>query len=132
MRLCIRAQDLRWFSFALSNDKGGVEQIVRYTEPPESLLQKLMATLKDWEIGMDALTSLAIVNGPGSATALRMAVSQANTITFVQGIAVAAISALPKMSDKSVFGKLAKARANRATWIVPEYTSPPHITKSKK
>ncbi|MEK7665879.1 MAG: hypothetical protein AAB337_03305 [Patescibacteria group bacterium] len=132
MRLCVRAQDLAWFSFAFVDEHGVVHKTIRKDGPPEAIFRSLVSALGRWQINWDALTSVAVVSGPGSYTAMRNSITITNIIAFVRNIPVASVTAPPEASDEAVFLKLARAKARQGNWSVPAYGAPPKITKSKK
>ena len=132
MRLCVRAQDLAWFSFALADERGTVVKTLRKNGPPEAIFCSLVEAMERWQLHWDTLTSVAVVSGPGSYTAMRNSITIANTIAFVRNIPVASATALPETSDEAVFLKLAKLKARQGKWVAPAYGAPPKITKPKK
>ncbi len=131
MRLCIRAQDLKWFSFALADESGHVQKCLRIAAPPESVFASLVKTLQAWEMTWEMITSIGVVTGPGSYTAMRTSITIANTIAFARHLPLCGAKGKAEATDESVFLKLAKGKAKIGPWILPAYGAKPMITKAK-
>ena len=133
MRLCLRSQALHTFSVALIAENKKMVQRVNHTETrPEAFFQLLADDLKIWGVPWSALTSIAVVNGPGSYTSLRTLTTLANTLAFALKIPVVGLEQPEKHTDKQVFLSLGTAEHARPSWVVPAYAHAPHITKPKK
>lgn len=130
MKLLLRAQDLAWVTVGLA-EMGEVSRVARFACRPETILNAVVKSLADWGIPWDDIDSLAVVDGPGSFTALRSALTIANTIAFVRCIPLATCHAKLEETDALVMKRLQKARPDKAM-IVPYYGQPPRITVSRQ
>lgn len=133
MRLCLRSQDLRIFSFAIAaEDKTIVHQAHHAETRPEAFFQLLVQALASWEITWSSLTSIAVVTGPGSYTSLRTLTTLANTLAFALGLPVVGVKASEESKDTDVFLRLVKQKKTITPWVAPVYAHAPHITKPNK
>lgn len=130
MRLCLRGQDIGWITIGVRRNDG-VTQWKRVDARPEQFLNSVLHLLKSWKVGLDDLTSVAVVTGPGSFTALRDSLTIANTIAYARSLPVASLTAKPTDEDAVVMERLTKARTRTAAWAVPRYGAPANITKAK-
>lgn len=130
MRLCVRGQDIGWMSVAVCED-GAVLKSSRLPVRPEGFLRGLLAVLKTWRIDLSELTDIALVDGPGSFTALRTSLSIGNTLAFSLAIPVTSIHAHADEADDVVWKRLLRARMKRTGWVIPHYGGEAHITKAK-
>src|SRR3989338_1439442 len=127
MRLCLRSQDLHAFSVALIAENKKMVQRVNHTETrPEAFFQLLADDLKIWGVPWSALTSIAVVNGPGSYTSLRTLTTLANTLAFALKIPVVGLEQTEKQTDKQAFLSLGNAEYVRPSWLVPADAHAPH------
>ncbi len=97
---------------------------------PEEFLLTIDAWLREHRIDLASISSLAMVIGPGSATALRTSLAWANTFAFTQSIPMYGIE-LAIGSDERValigLGSMAPVPMLR-----PVYANAPTITATKK
>lgn len=131
MRLCLQAQDLHWTMIAVLDAKGKTMHMVRQESRPETLLNLLIDLLAAWGISWDNLTSIAVVRGPGSFTAIRTSLTLVNAIGFARNLPLGSCTVPIDASDAVALKKLASARTKPSSWIVPAYGAPPRITKPK-
>ena len=99
----------------------------------ESILKGLNQLFKKANQAVKNIKGLIVVNGPGSFTGIRVALSIANTIAWQLKIPVVGIS-LNKGKDnqtliKAGWSKLLKTNSSRL--VRPFYGQKPNITKSK-
>lgn len=132
MRLCLRSQDLHRFTVAIVNHEGQiVHESCHPDTRPEDFFRLLIADLHSWDVGLDALQSIAVVTGPGSYTSLRTLTTLANTLAFALRIPVAGMKALENSQDGEIFVRMVRLKSS-AGWVTPAYAHPPNITKSRK
>lgn len=133
MRLCLRSQDLRIFSTAIVAADKTIVHEARHTETrPEAFFQLLTQDLASWEVPWSALTSIAVVTGPGSYTSLRTLATLANTLAFALGIQIVGVKVPEESQDEEVFPRLSRQKRAAVPWVTPVYAHAPHITKPKK
>ena len=91
------------------------------------LLDHIEAILKKNNGSWKDISGLIVFRGPGSFTGLRIGVTVANTIAYAQSVPIvgqAGADWLKEGAKRIVAGK-------SDTQVVPEYGSPPNITKPK-
>lgn len=130
IRLLLRAQDIGWSTVGFIDGKNP-PVFFRLDTRPESILNAVVNFLAEQAIPWDNIGSIAVVDGPGSFTALRSALTIVNTMAFTRTISLACAHAKPEEADAVVMQRLARARA-RQSFVVPHYGRPAHITKAKK
>ena len=125
MTLIICGIDINELAFALVNESGGVvvSQVV------ESQPDEYYSHLKDALDG-HAITSIVIVDGQGSPTALRNSATIANTLSFLKGIPVQSVAYDSSISSDHLEEYLNK-KLVQSDWVVPNYERPPNITQPK-
>lgn len=116
----------------LSDAKGKIIQACRLDSRPETILNRLLESLKGWKVLIDEIDSLAVVAGPGSSTALRTSLTIANTLSFVQNLPMASICVKSEVDDQIVLKRMAKAKIKPGVWSIPHYGSKPMITKPNR
>ena len=131
MRLCLRGQDIGWLTVGLRREAEGATQWKRFDVRPEQFLNSVLQALNAWNVAVEQLTSVAVVLGPGSFTALRDSLTIANTICYVHGLPIAGITAEQTDADDKVMDRLAEVPARLTTSAVPKYGAEPNITKPK-
>lgn len=131
MRLLIRGQDINSFTVGIS-DKESVVQQKKWDVRPDAYLRSIFTSLEEWRLGYRDLSSIAVVKGKGSFTALRGSVTLANTLAFSLNIPLASVVTAQDRDDKEVMERLRRARKGKVSWTVPAYGQPPRITKAKK
>ncbi len=129
MKLLLRAQDITWTTIGF-DDGHGEPVFFRLDTRPETILNTVVKSLADRAIPWDHIESIAAVDGPGSFTALRSAMTIVDAIAFARGIPLAKAHAQPDEGDALVMRRLSKARLRRG-WIVPHYGRAPHITRPR-
>ncbi len=72
---------------------------------PEDFLNMLIKDLNAWEVGVDNITAVVVVKGPGSATALRAGVSIANSIGFIKAVPVIGITRIDSLEATGLIQK---------------------------
>jgi tRNA threonylcarbamoyladenosine biosynthesis protein TsaB len=93
----------------------------------ETIHLKIKAILKSKNKGLNDIQALAFYKGPGSFTGLRIGASVANALAGLN-IPITSTNGT-NWVEKSITGL--KAGKNDGQ-VVPEYGSPPHITKPKR
>jgi tRNA A37 threonylcarbamoyladenosine modification protein TsaB len=130
MRLLIRATDIAWTSVGLS-DNGRVKTSRRIDTRPETILNAVLAFLKEEKTDLQALDSIGVVRGRGSFTSLRNSLTFVNAVHYVRDLPTVGVVAARTEGDRTVFARLARARASRKT-LHPSYGQKAMITKPKK
>ena len=96
-------------SVALADTDSGVPGTVSAVLPGRSASERLVATVRELaaQVGaeLDALNAIAVVNGPGSFTGVRVGVSAAKGLCEALGIPVVAISRLAVLAESAGTGE---------------------------
>lgn len=99
----------------------------------ESLLVLIDETLKTAQRSRSDIRGVAVVNGPGSFTALRIAVTVANTLGYALHVPVAGVSADLfeeewdlETNKETIITQIKTAQVGSI--VVPEYGKEPNIT----
>ncbi len=130
MRLLIRAQDIAWTTIGLS-EHGRVKVSGRVDSRPETILNAVLDFLRREKTDLQAIDSIGIVRGVGSFTSLRNSLTFVNTVQYVRDLPIAGVVAGLTEADRTVLGRLARARATKKT-LQPSYGRKAMITKSKR
>jgi tRNA threonylcarbamoyladenosine biosynthesis protein TsaB len=93
----------------------------------ETIHNKIRDLLSDNKLTLQDLESLAIYEGPGSFTGLRIGFSVANTLAYGLGIPIVTTTG-DDWKEKAI-ENLSSGQGQEQ--VLPEYGSPPHITKPK-
>lgn len=97
----------------------------------ETLTEKISAFLKDVKIKKEELTHIAIFEGPGSFTSLRIGIVTANTLSFALNIPVMKIAQKDEENlEENIYKKI--TNRNFVAQVIPFYGKEPNITKPKK
>lgn len=97
---------------------------------PEEFLFTIDAWLREYHIEAASISDLAVVVGPGSATALRTSLAWANTFAFAQSIPMFGIELAEGADDRAALIDLASAHS--VPMLRPIYANAPTITATKK
>jgi tRNA threonylcarbamoyladenosine biosynthesis protein TsaB len=97
-------------------------------ELAETLHLKIRNLLDKHKLSWDELGGMVVFRGPGSFTGLRIGLSVANALAYSLTVPIVADTGTD-WEDKAI--KRLLDGENQAM-IVPEYGSPPHITKPKR
>jgi len=93
----------------------------------ETIHKKIQELLDSQGRGLEDLQGLAVFEGPGSFTGLRIGLSVANALAYGLQIPIVATGGKDWLARACL--ALAKGKNDRLT--VPKYGAPPHITKPK-
>lgn len=128
MYLVISGQDIRSMTCGVFD---GVvmshEQTLRAT--PEQYLASLDQLLRDWDLSTHQFDGVIVVTGPGSFTASRVSTTIANGVAFAKSIPVFALENPERLPLSDL---LARNELLPASYAIPAYDRPPHITRSTK
>ncbi len=97
---------------------------------PEEFLFTIDSWLREQRIDLKSISDLAVVVGPGSATALRTILAWANTFAFTQSIPMYSIELAPGVDDRAALIDLAGTHS--VPMLRPLYANAPTITATKK
>lgn len=97
---------------------------------PEEFLFTIDAWLREQHIDLTSISSLAVVIGPGSATALRTSLAWANTFAFTQSIPMYGIELAVGSDERAAL--IGLGAADSSPMLRPVYTNAPTITATKK
>lgn len=132
MILYVNGQDINELILGLLGEEVHLET---FSVGPEKYLATLDAFLQTQNIELDKLEGVAVVVGPGSATALRSSLSIVNTLHFAKQLPLYTIEKDPTVSDEDIVTKdmLSKLKPlNKTSFAEPIYAHAPRITPSKK
>ncbi|HUC87303.1 MAG TPA: tRNA (adenosine(37)-N6)-threonylcarbamoyltransferase complex dimerization subunit type 1 TsaB [Candidatus Saccharimonadales bacterium] len=92
------------------------------------LLDHIQALLLQHALDWDALTGVIVFRGPGSFTGLRIGVAVANAIAYAQAIPIVGTD-----GEQWVATGAKRLQAGETdTQVLPNYGTPPHITRPRK
>ena len=94
----------------------------------ETLNSKIDEILNKSSISYGSLEAIAVYKGPGSFTGLRIGMSVANALAYGLGLPIVAASG----DDWVITASKLLQEGKNDKIAVPEYGSPPHVTKPKK
>ncbi len=97
---------------------------------PEEFLFTIDAWLREHHFDLTSISSLAMIIGPGSATALRTSLAWANTFAFTQSIPMYGIELALGSDERAALISLASM--DSSPMLRPIYTNAPTITATKK
>ena len=90
MLLYLNPSDIYSFEVGIT-EKNKLVQHSHHETGPEDFLSLLIKDLEVWDVKVDNLEAVVVIEGPGSATALRAGVTIANSIGFAKDIPVIGI-----------------------------------------
>ncbi|MFC1662849.1 hypothetical protein ACFL04_01620 [Patescibacteria group bacterium] len=116
---------------------GSVKKIVRLTDNAIStklLLPNIVKIIEKQNKNFQNISGIAVVNGPGPFTSVRVGIVTANTLALLLKIPIISIRSDRVDNFKDFILKAEKMLKNKkiGVSIVPYYGRPPHLTKSKK
>ncbi len=132
MILYVNGQDINELILGLVEKEVHLET---FSVGPEKYLATLDAFLQTQNIELDKLEGIAVVVGPGSATALRSSLSIVNTVHFAKKLPLYIIEKDPVAVDEDIVTKdmLSKLEPlGERSFAEPIYAHAPRITPSKK
>lgn len=94
----------------------------------ETIHQKLSALLKAQTMNMESVQAIAVFQGPGSFTGLRIGITVANALADGLSIPIVGTSGTDWIDQ--ALQRLLTGEDDHI--VLPEYGSPPHITLPKK
>ena len=114
------ADDRAWFSIPPKT----------FDVRPEEFLFTIDGWLREHQIDLKSISDLAVVIGPGSATALRTSLAWANIFAFTQSTAMYGIELAAGADDRAALIDLASMHSS--PMLRPVYANAPTITATKK
>lgn len=97
----------------------------------ETLTERISSFLKDVKIKKEELTHIAVFEGPGGFTSLRIGIVTANTLSFALNIPIMKIAQKDEENlEENIYKKVTKK--DFVTQVIPFYGKEPNITKSNK
>lgn len=132
MMLYVNGSDIAKLTIAaVADDRASFSvQPKTFAVRPEEFLFTIDAWLREQHIDLKSISDLAIVVGPGSATALRTSLAWANTFAFAQSIPMFGIELADGADDRAALIDLASMHS--VPMLRPIYANAPTITATKK
>jgi tRNA threonylcarbamoyladenosine biosynthesis protein TsaB len=97
----------------------------------ETLTERIATFLKDVKIKKEELSHIAVFEGPGGFTSLRIGIVTANTFGFALNIPIIKITKKEEENlEENIYKKIEKREFVKQ--VIPLYGKKPNITKSKK
>lgn len=133
MRLYVNGQDIEYLILADLDEQKA--EVSRFEGGPEKFLSFINAFLAERKMTNKDVDELAVVTGPGSATALRSILTNLNIMQSLQQIKIVKIE---KNKDEHDIDTINRIRSGEGVHtengqiILPDYQSEPKITSSKK
>jgi len=120
---------------ALADKKGIKDEILLKNHDRRINLLKIFdQLLKKNKITVNKISGLIVVNGPGSFSGIRTALSLTNTISVLKKIPAVGISLDDAATNHDLINLGIKkiSRTKKISLVLPDYGREPNITKSKK
>lgn len=132
MMLYVNGSDIAKLTIgAIADDRASFSfPLKTFSVRPEEFLFTIDAWLREHRIDLASVSDLAVVIGPGSATALRTVLAWANTFAFTQSIPMYGIELAPGSDDRAALIDLAGMHS--VPMLRPVYANAPTITATKK
>lgn len=132
MMLYINGSDIAKFTIgAVADDRASFAiEPKTFAVRPEEFLFTVDAWLREQRIDITAISNLAVVIGPGSATALRTSLAWANTFAFTQSIPMYGIELAVGSDERAAL--IGIASMDPVPMLRPVYANAPTITVTKK
>lgn len=92
------------------------------------LLPEIQKLLDRSNIKLDQLTGLAVFQGPGSFTGLRIGLTVANTLAYSLSVPIVGSTGQNWFEE----GSKQIPQTDPGQYVMPEYGSAPHVTKPNK
>lgn len=120
----------------LFNKKGLIDKIVYQSSDGHSkvVLNTLDKLLKQHKIKFKNLKGIAVVNGPGSFTGIRLGLAVANTLSYFLKIPAVDITLneIKSLDNLIKIGVQKLSKEKKQYIVLPFYGKGPNITRSKK
>ena len=131
MMLYVNGQDIGRLVLGLIQDGAWNVAPQMFEVAPEEYLSTLdQFLLENGHARAEGIMEIALLVGPGSATALRTSVSMMNAIAFAKNIAIRVVEKAPEADDRDVLAALATAQS--VSVARPVYLHGARITASSK
>ncbi|MBI4598738.1 hypothetical protein HY734_00905 [Candidatus Uhrbacteria bacterium] len=133
MRLLLCAQDIHSLEVGLVGADGW-KSGRRFTTRPEEVLARVEEFLDTEGTSWKEIDGVGVVTGPGSFTSTRIAVTLANGIAFARSIPVKGMENPKRKELRDLYGTdpWAEPWKGDASFAVPVYDRPPHITPRRQ
>lgn len=131
MILYVNGQDIARFVLGVV----GEEYVEIFDVPPEQVLASIANVLERRGASLEDVETIVCVQGPGSATALRVSLSVIQALAFTKEIPLIAIEKDSSVPDQEVFSQITSewlAQKKTVDQIVPLYLHAPNITASTR
>lgn len=117
-------------------DKNGIrsEILLKNTDRRVNLLKIFDQLLKKNKITVNKISGLIVVNGPGSFSGIRTALSLVNTISAMNKIPAIGVNldSVVTNADLMLLGIKKLSQTKKIKLVLPDYGQEPNITQSKK
>lgn len=113
----------------------GEDHVDVFDIPPEQALASIASVLEQRNAALEDVETIVCVQGPGSATALRVSLSVVQALAFAKEIPLVAIEKDPSASDQEIFSQITPEWLEQqkiVEQIVPLYLHAPNITASTR
>lgn len=132
MMLYVNGSDIAKLTIgAIADDRGSFAIApTTFDVRPEEFLLTIDTWLRERHIDTQSITDLAVVIGPGSATALRTSLAWANTFAFTRSIPMFGIHLVDGSDDRAALIDLSSSHS--VPMLRPVYANVPTITVTKK
>lgn len=130
--LYVNGSDIARLTIGVIADDRGSFAIAPKTHAvrPEEFLLTIDGWLREQQIDLKSISALAVVIGPGSATALRTSLAWANTFAFTQSMPMYGIKLPIDSDDRAALIDLGSMQS--VPMLRPVYANAPTITATKK
>lgn len=131
MMVYVNGQDIARLGLGVIDaNKAWLHRPQAYETRPEAYLAQLESYLAGQNIARTEIRGFILVQGPGSATALRTSHALVNALAFALGVEVIGIEKPIELPDAEILPLAAEALSR--TFVLPVYAHAPNITTTKR
>ncbi len=130
MMIYVNGQEIASLTLGTLEADNWLQPPQAYAYRPEQYLKGLEEFLRQVKLKASDIDGFVLVQGPGSATALRTSHALVNTLAFALGVQIISIQKSISEPDAGITTQL-KAHEPRA-FALPVYAREPNITQTKR
>lgn len=130
MIIYVNGQDIARLVLGTLTDGQWAQEPVVLEIRPEAYLQGLEAFLQQNNLSRTDIRGFVLVQGPGSATALRTSHALVNALAFALGVEVVPVEKSSNEEDRNIVHRLTELESR--TFVLPTYEREAQITEPNR